>query len=112
MTQIVLYLLLGIAIGALRIIPAKLHRSVSAISSVCLFAMLTALGAKLGAQPEILDRIGLLGARAFALAFAAVFGAVAGVYLLQHLPQARKGFSRGRKPSTQGSSAQPSSMRQ
>lgn len=84
-TQILLCLLLGIAIGALRLIPTRLHRFVNGVSTLSLLVMLTALGAKLGAQPSILDRIALLGIKALILALAAIAGAVLFVYVWQRL---------------------------
>lgn len=92
MIQIAFWLLLGIAIGALRLIPDRMQRLVNFTSTLCLLVMLTALGAKLGAEPGILGRIGFMGIKALILAVAAIAGAVVGVLFLQRttIPQKQK----------------------
>lgn len=83
MTLIVVCLLLGITIGALGVLPKPLLQFVGRISNICLLVMLTSLGAKLGAQPGILERIGSLGTKAFVLAIFAIFGALVPTIFLQ-----------------------------
>ncbi|NLV91654.1 MAG: LysO family transporter [Firmicutes bacterium] len=87
-------LLLGLAIGLSGRLSHRAHSAIGRLNLVCLFVMLTALGAKLGATPGIQERLGQLGLRAVILAVAAIGGGVGLTVALQWILQAVKGRKR------------------
>lgn len=63
---------------------------VAAITNLSLITLLTIMGARIGASPEVIREIGSLGVKAFVLAWAAVIGSTLFLYIIQFvLPKAK-----------------------
>lgn len=83
MYYILIFLCLGIGIliGYFRPPGVQANRWLHRGLLVTLIVMLAAMGAELGASPQILNQMGQIGGKAVILAFFATVGSVVAVYL-------------------------------
>jgi hypothetical protein len=85
MTLIIVSLVIGIAIGFFSILPTKGLQQLDRITTVALFLMLLALGAKIGSNREILTNLGVLGGQAFVIAMFCIAGSIGALWLADRL---------------------------
>ena len=82
MTIIICAITAGILLGWLDVFNYRTKLWLNRISTVCLFIILLCLGAKIGCDREMLDKIPVLGKQAFILGSSAILGSMMMFYLL------------------------------
>ncbi len=74
MTAIIVAMVLGIIVGCCNIFNYTVKKWLDHLSKLALFVMIWCLAAKIGCDKELVDQLGVLGARSVALALGAVAG--------------------------------------
>ena len=82
MTIIICAITAGILLGLLDVFNYKTKLWLNRISTVCLFIILLCLGAKIGCDREMLDKIPVLGKQAFILGSCAILGSMLMFYVI------------------------------
>ena len=85
MTIIICAITAGILLGWLDVFNYRTKLWLNRISTVCLFIILLCLGAKIGCDREILDKIPVLGKQAFLLGSSAILGSMLMFYMIIRL---------------------------
>ncbi|SHK28361.1 LysO family transporter [Desulforamulus aeronauticus] len=83
MTKVLIAVALGVLVGHFNIMSVN-PKKISKLTSLCLFIMLLAMGAQLGANDKLLGDLGRLGWQALVLAFASIVGSVLLVRLAEN----------------------------
>lgn len=83
MIEVLLAVALGVLVGHFNILSIK-PQVIGKFTTVCLFIMLLAMGAQLGANEKLLGDLGRLGWQALVLAFASIAGSVFMVRLAEN----------------------------
>lgn len=73
----------GVALGASGRLPEPWLKHTEKLTMLTLFIMLTALGAQVGANAELIANLPVLGWRAFLIAIMAVVGSVSVLWLIE-----------------------------
>lgn len=76
MQEIFIAIALGAAVGLTCRLGYKVKLGLSRLSSACLALLLFCLGAKIGCDAELLDKLALLGWQALVLAAGTIFGSI------------------------------------
>lgn len=82
MTIIICAITAGILLGWLDVFNYKTKLWLNHVSAVCLFIILLCLGAKIGCDKEMLDKIPVLGQQAFILGSSAIVGSMLLFYII------------------------------
>ena len=82
MTIIICAITAGIILGWLDVFNYKTKLWLNHVSTVCLFIILLCLGAKIGCDKEMLDKIPVLGQQAFILGSSAILGSMLLFYII------------------------------
>lgn len=82
MTELIICIAVGIAIGCLDKINMKTRKILEKISLFSLFLMLWCLGAKIGCDRELLAKLDVIGLKSLELAFFVIVGSVIGVWIV------------------------------
>ncbi|MGM9582134.1 MAG: LysO family transporter [Phascolarctobacterium sp.] len=82
MTIIICAIAAGILLGWLDVFNYKTKLWLNRFSTVCLFIILLCLGAKIGCDKEMLDKIPVLGQQAFILGSSTILGSMVMFYLI------------------------------
>lgn len=82
MTIIICAITAGIILGWLDVFNYKTKLWLNRVSTVCLFIILLCLGAKIGCDKEMLDKIPVLGQQAFILGSSAIVGSMLLFYII------------------------------
>jgi uncharacterized membrane protein YbjE (DUF340 family) len=77
---------------------------VAGLTNLSMILLLMVMGARLGADPQVVGQIGSLGVQAFAMAVATVLGSTLLLYLVQFLLPRRGGFAMGEVEEVGGAS--------
>ena len=85
MTIIICAITAGILLGWLDVFNYRTKLWLNRISTVCLFIILLCLGAKIGCDREMLDKILVLGKQAFLLGSSAILGSMLMFYMIIRL---------------------------
>jgi len=85
MTIIICAITAGILLGWLDVFNYRTKLWLNRISTVCLFIILLCLGAKIGCDREMLDKIPVLGKQAFLLCSSAILGSMLMFYMIIRL---------------------------
>ena len=85
MTIIICAITAGILLGWLDVFNYRTKLWLNRISTVCLFIILLCLGAKIGSDREMLDKIPVLGKQAFLLGSSAILGSMLMFYMIIRL---------------------------
>ena len=85
MTIIICTITAGILLGWLDVFNYRTKLWLNRISTVCLFIILLCLGAKIGCDREMLDKIPVLGKQAFLLGSSAILGSMLMFYMIIRL---------------------------
>ena len=85
MTIIICAITAGILLGWLDVFYYRTKLWLNRISTVCLFIILLCLGAKIGCDREMLDKIPVLGKQAFLLGSSAILGSMLMFYMIIRL---------------------------
>ena len=85
MTIIICAITAGILLGWLDVFNYRTKLWLNRISTVCLFIILLCLGAKIGCDREMLDKIPVLGKQAFLLGSSAILGSMLMFYMIIRL---------------------------
>ena len=85
MTIIICAITAGILLGWLDVFNYRTKLWLNRISTVCLFIILLCLGAKIGCDREMLDKIPVLGKQAFLLGSSASLGSMLMFYMIIRL---------------------------
>ena len=82
MTIIICAITAGILLGWLDVFNYKTKLWLNRVSTVCLFIILLCLGAKIGCDKAMLDKIPVLGQQAFILGSSAIVGSMLLFYII------------------------------
>ncbi|MGM9529946.1 MAG: LysO family transporter [Phascolarctobacterium sp.] len=82
MTIIICAITAGILLGWLDVFNYRTKLWLNRVSTVCLFIILLCLGAKIGCDREMLDKIPVLGKQAFLLGSSAILGSMLLFYVI------------------------------
>ena len=82
MTIIICAITTGIILGWLDVFNYRTKLWLNRVSTVCLFIILLCLGAKIGCDKEMLDKIPVLGQQAFILGSSAIVGSMLLFYII------------------------------
>ena len=82
MTIIICAIAAGIILGWLDVFNYRTKLWLNRVSTVCLFIILLCLGAKIGCDKEMLDKIPVLGQQAFILGSSAIVGSMLLFYII------------------------------
>ena len=82
MTIIICAITAGILLGWLDVFNYRTKLWLNRVSTVCLFIILLCLGAKIGCDKEMLDKIPILGQQAFLLGSSAILGSMLLFYII------------------------------
>ena len=82
MTIIICAITAGILLGWLDVFNYRTKLWLNRVSTVCLFIILLCLGAKIGCDKEMLDKIPVLGQQAFILGSSAIVGSMLLFYII------------------------------
>ena len=82
MTIIICAITAGIILGWLDVFNYRTKLWLNRVSTVCLFTILLCLGAKIGCDKEMLDKIPVLGQQAFILGSSAIVGSMLLFYII------------------------------
>ena len=85
MTIIICAITAGILLGWLDVFNYRTKLWLNRISTVCLFIILLCLGAKIGCDREMRDKIPVLGKQAFLLGSSAILGSMLMFYMIIRL---------------------------
>ncbi len=85
MTIIICAITAGILLGWLDVFNYRTKLWLNRISTVCLFIILLCLGAKIGCDREMLDKIPVLGKQAFLLGSSTILGSMLMFYMIIRL---------------------------
>ena len=85
MTIIICAITAGILLGWPDVFNYRTKLWLNRISTVCLFIILLCLGAKIGCDREMLDKIPVLGKQAFLLGSSAILGSMLMFYMIIRL---------------------------
>ena len=85
MTIIICAITAWILLGWLDVFNYRTKLWLNRISTVCLFIILLCLGAKIGCDREMLDKIPVLGKQAFLLGSSAILGSMLMFYMIIRL---------------------------
>ena len=85
MTIIICAITAGILLGWMDVFNYRTKLWLNRISTVCLFIILLCLGAKIGCDREMLDKIPVLGKQAFLLGSSAILGSMLMFYMIIRL---------------------------
>ena len=85
MTIIICAITAGILLGWLDVFNYRTKLWLNRISTVCLFIILLCLGAKIGCDREMLDKIPVLSKQAFLLGSSAILGSMLMFYMIIRL---------------------------
>lgn len=82
MTELIICIAIGIAIGWSDKLNMKTRKVLDKISLVSLFLMLWCLGAKIGCDRELLAKLDVIGLKSLELTFFVIVGSVLGVWMV------------------------------
>lgn len=82
MTELMICIAIGIAIGWSDILNIKIKKGLDKLSLVSLFLMLWCLGAKIGCDKELLAKLDIIGLKSVELAFFVIAGSILGVWVV------------------------------
>lgn len=82
MTELIICIAVGIAIGWSDKLNMKTRNVLDKISLVSLFLMLWCLGAKIGCDRELLAKLDVIGLKSLELTFFVIAGSVLGVWMV------------------------------
>jgi uncharacterized membrane protein YbjE (DUF340 family) len=82
MTELMICITIGIAIGWSDKLNIKMKKILDKISLFSLFLMLWCLGAKIGCDKELLAKLDIIGLKSVELAFFVIAGSILGVWVV------------------------------
>ena len=82
MEMFMIFLVAGIVLGLRDVFNYKTKLWLNRFSTLCLFIILFCLGAKIGCDKEMLERIPVLGRQAFVLGGCAIAGTIVVFYFI------------------------------
>ncbi len=81
MEKVIGAILIGIFLGWFNLCSYRLRAVLNKFSLLCLVIMLLCLGAKIGCNPQLLDKLSLLGRQSLFLGFSIILGSLAALWL-------------------------------